>query len=173
MFTQVGDTTTGLRPEPWTEVAQAWGSLLGVVVAIAGFCLVFYQVRQLRDTIRADTHARIYEHALEVQKLFIERPELRRHFNGDESAEDSQLLAATELVADYLEHIALQSRYVPDHVKEAWSNYTRHLLDKSPSLCKFLVENRSIYSTEFVTFCDLKDYPEGGRQSGSASTPIP
>lgn len=153
---------TALRtaePAKWTDVSQAISAWFGVLIAIVGFGAVVYQIRQVREAVRADTHGRIYEHALEVQKLFVEHPQFREYFYGgaamDPSAEEyARLLAFTELLADYLEHISLQCAYVPDHVRRTWENYTCRLLMHSPVLDQFLSDNEGLYSTEFMGLCN-------------------
>ena len=142
----------------WTEAAQAYAAWAAVAVAILGFVTVVYQIRQLSAAVRADTHGRIYDHALEVQRLFLENPSYRTYFydgtipnlNGEERA---RLLAFAELVADYLEHVTLQCEVVPEHVTAAWRAYIGFFLNHSPVLCEFLSEHRSHYSSKFVAIC--------------------
>ena len=143
----------------WTEQIQAFAAIAGVLVALLGFGLLFHQIRQLRQTIQAESHGRIYQHALEVQKLFVEHPDLRRFFYGREELKAGdrdydKVLAFAELVADYLEHIMLQRPNVPSEVQKAWENYTGLMLTSSPVLRQVLIEHQGGYCRSFVQFCE-------------------
>ena len=139
----------------WTEVAEAWATMASAVVACLGFVILIYQIYQLRQAIRADTHGKVYDHALEVQRFFVECPEFRAYFYDGkrmhpEDGEYPRLLAFTELFADYLEHIMLQCDHVPNDVRVAWENYTRSFLRSSPVLCAFIARNEASYCKGFV-----------------------
>lgn len=152
----------------WPAVVQAWMSVAAAVIALLGFGAVYVQIRKLKETIQAETHGRIYEHALEVQKVMVEHPELREFFyNGvsvDQanikrgSQQHARLLAFAELMADYLEHITLQCEHVPDDVQLAWANYRDYVVTNSPTLCRFLTRNRAHYSRKFVARCEVREH---------------
>ncbi|HEX6751680.1 MAG TPA: hypothetical protein VF092_30585 [Longimicrobium sp.] len=160
------DSTPLLQQQAeWPAQVQAWMSVIAALIALGGFLAVWFQIKQLKEAVQAETHGRIYEHALEVQRVFLEYPEFRRFFYDrvsldgggirSGSLEHARLLAFAELVADYLEHISLQCEHVPEDVQEAWKNYRDHLIANSPLLCSFLKENRRNYSREFVALCPI------------------
>jgi hypothetical protein len=86
--------------------------------------------------------------ALEVDQLFVSRPELRPYFYDgreapvDGSIENSPLLAVREYVADCLEGIWDTAQVCNDDDWKAWLKYILRMLDsqKSPTLHSF-VEN--------------------------------
>jgi hypothetical protein len=179
MFIQqvlISADSTPLFPQAaeWPAKVQAWTSVAGVLIATIGFILVLIQIHELKKAIRAETHGRIYDHAFEVQKVFIDHPEFRKYFYDGVSLqsggirrgslEHAQLLGFAELLADYLEHITLQCDNVPPHVRDAWTNYRRTLTTGSPLLKEFLDANTGHYSANFLALCG--DTPVHSKRKG-------
>lgn len=139
----------------WTDWAQAIGSIIGSIVAVVGLPVLIYQIVQLRQTIRAEAHGKVYENSLEVQKLLLDNPEFRPFFYEGATMEPTderypRLLAMAEIFTDYLEHIALQRENVPDEVKTAWDGYARFFLESSPIIRSFVAQHRSSYCRSFL-----------------------
>lgn len=69
-----------------------------VIVTTIGVSIAIWQVRELRRSIQANTHQILNERLLELDKLFVENPELAsfwgekntRYYRSNETKEQTQ-----------------------------------------------------------------------------------
>lgn len=141
-----------------TGYLQSVLSLGGLLVAIGGFLLVFYQLRQVERSIRSSTQASVYSHSNFVREVLLDAPLLRKYFYANcsadgldrESADYQRVLLIAEVYANYLEHIVVQRPSLPKQDWTAWATWVRTMYGSSPVL-RDLISNSSLYSQ------DLKD----------------
>jgi hypothetical protein len=137
----------------WTDVVQAIAAIAGVVVALGGFVIIIYQIVQLERAVRGDTHSKLYSQGFEVVRFFADNAEVRPYFyegkpvTGAEP-EYGKISLCAELMADYLEHIALQKPNLPEDVWLRWVAYIRDRLRSSPFLVRYLQTHKDQYSEE-------------------------
>jgi hypothetical protein len=139
---------------------------LQLIISSGGFIVVVYQILQLKQTMQGDTHAKLYEHYLKVNELFLHKTHLRPYFYERKSLEketndpqDATLKAEVEMmcevIAGLLEHAAVQKNNLPgDSWKNCWEAYTCERFSQSPELQKFFERNRQWYAR---LFCDVVD----------------
>src|SRR5215210_8460247 len=97
----------------WTDQVQAVASMAGVVIAVAGFFFISYQIKQIKQTSRASAHTTIFYHSLELTRLMLDHPEVRPYLYdrkvllGEES-HYNQVILACEMFGDFYEHVSWQ-----------------------------------------------------------------
>src|SRR5882762_6584645 len=64
----------------WTEKAQAYSSILTLIVTILGFSFLYSQIRQARQSLNGSTHAAVYGQQHAIHQYFMDHPEFRKYF---------------------------------------------------------------------------------------------
>jgi len=143
----------------------------GVVVTVAGFFFVYYQIKQINRAGRASTHASIFSHSLELTRLMLDHPEVRPYlYDGKDIAEGdpayNQVMLACEMLADFYEHVSLQRENLPKQSLDCWDKAMARRYLKNPVLEKYVEENGDVYAR------DLSEAIENGRRllAGSVVT---
>jgi len=139
-----------------TDLLQIVSSLGGLLVAVAGFGLVIYQIHQVKHAIYGDTHSKLYSEDFEWVKIFLDHPEIRPYFyaNKEITEMDSDYpltLTVAELLASHFEHVVLQMENLPTHISPRWEDYIKGLYKTSPIIRKHLTEKSSWYSKKLFT----------------------
>jgi hypothetical protein len=137
----------------WTDVAQALATIAAVLIALFGFPLLIFQIKQLERSIRGDTHEKLYNQSLEIMNFLFQYPSLRPYvYEGKEleanDIERGHVDTLMEMLGDYLEHILLQMPNLPGDIRPYWKNYVRDMLRSSPELQRYLHIRRQWYSEE-------------------------
>lgn len=143
----------------WTEVLQAIGAIGALIVSTIGFAALIYQIRQLERSIRGNVNESLYNQNLEFMRIIANNPDLRPYFyeNRDITAENpkySQVMSVAEILASFLELIALQKSDIPKHVWVHWSNYIQDMYKNSPVLRQHFRENKSWYSRDILVLLE-------------------
>jgi hypothetical protein len=137
-------------------------ALVAILVNIAGFVLLSYQVQQQAVATRGDTHASLCGLSYEILRLISERPHLYAYFYEQKplvgvGGERVEVLCCCEMIANYCDNTALQRSSIPADVWARWRNFIRGQLEMSCVLRDFLREYRAWYSPEIGTILDEVD----------------
>jgi hypothetical protein len=148
----------------WTDQAQAISSMAGVLVAIAGFLFVSYQIRQISRASRASAHAAIFAHSLELTHLMLDNPEVRPYLcdgkdllKGDPLYSD--VVLACEMFADFYEHVFLQRENLPKQSRTCWDKAITSRYQKNSALRKYIEEHESVYAPDFIASIKRAESP--------------
>jgi hypothetical protein len=143
----------------WTDVLQAIGAIGSLLIAVIGFGILIFQIRQLERAIRGDTQSGLYAQTFEIMKFIADNPQIRPYFYdgkelrvGDESY--NLVLTATEIVADFFEHVVQQKANLPDEVWQKWCVQIQRTYLSSPALREYYTTNKLAYSVDVVTLCE-------------------
>ena len=156
-------------------------ALFGNFVLIVSVVLVGLQVREMTKQsshgVRA-TLASVYQamndNMLQINRLFIDRPVLRRYFYGeqgltDESPEERERVEATaELFTNFIDNVLTQLPLLPSNLAEPWRTYFSSVTTSSPVLREFWKRRRDWYSEEMRALLD----PLIVRSEQAASPPV-
>jgi hypothetical protein len=139
-----------------TDQVQAASSVAGVVVAIAGFVFIAYQIRQIGQAGRAGAHASIFSHYLEVTRLMLDNPEIRPYlYDGKKLSPDdpnyAKVLFACEVFGDFYEHVSLQRENLPHQSLECWDKAIADRYRRNPTLRTYLDARRHLYAPELFS----------------------
>lgn len=142
--------------------------LLSLIVSVAGFVVVIISIYFLRrQIIIADRGLRetwlipLKTQQLEIDKLFIDRPHLRKYFyegqisSDSKSDEHAQVAATAEYILDHLAGVISQKAANGEPLTSTiWREYIKDNFVNSPTLCSTLEKHRHWYPTELY---DLKE----------------
>jgi hypothetical protein len=135
----------------WVEITQAITSMGSLGVAVCGFAVVIYQIRQIQKALHSDTHSKLYSEDFDWAKLIIQYPELRPYFyENQEIREDTpdsaRARTLAELLCAHFEHAVLQMENLPSHIKPRWEDYMRGICATSPAIREHLKAHSDWYS---------------------------
>lgn len=143
----------------WTDVVQAIAAIGSLLIAVVGFLILIFQIKQLERAIRGDTQSGLYAHTFEIMKFIADSPQIRPYFYdgkelraGDESYD--LVMTATEIVADFFEHVVLQKANLPDEVWQKWCLQIQKTYSNSPALQEYYAKNKLAYSMDVVSLCE-------------------
>src|SRR5712692_7536827 len=113
-------------------IVAATAGVLGVIIGafIGGVFALKAAKRQVEVMLRqsrGDVNERLYNQSLSIMRFFAENPELRPYFydNKDLNAAEVELeklkvLSAAEMVAGFMELVALQVAEQPAEIQPRW-----------------------------------------------------
>ncbi len=139
------------------ETAQLLISLCGLVIAVIGIPLLYFQLRDLRHSSQIAAHSATYEQAAAFRAHLVEYPHLRRFFfAGEVMAPDSsdydRAASIAEVFLNYLEYVAvLKDRFGKDN-DPALETFIRSALDRSPLLRHHLAGHADLYSEKLLRY---------------------
>jgi hypothetical protein len=137
----------------WTDIVQALAACGALVVAVVGLRLVLRQLRQVERTIRGNTYATLCQQSLEILKSIESQPESYAYFydNRPLAENDSrriEILCVTEMIANYLDMVALQRENMPSQVWKYWKNFIVDTVRRSEVVRNHLKNFANWYSEE-------------------------
>jgi hypothetical protein len=119
----------------WAQILQAMMSIGTVLVAGVGLFFVWRQIRLVNRSILNNTNERLNGQSIEILKFLAASSETYDYFyNGKEQtdATDNKLKYAAEIVANHLEHVAMQVDNLPKDVQESWIRFVKDTYARSP-----------------------------------------
>ena len=142
-------------------------SLMISFVSALSLIFIFLQTRFLytqnaKTTVnmQASMYSTIATQTLEMDRIFIERPDLRPYFYGgvDIKEDDKNynlVLSIAEYQLDYFDSTRTELGYIPpDHDtqedRETWHHYLADSFAKSPILCERIKSNSNWYMEDLV-----------------------
>jgi hypothetical protein len=145
----------------WIQAVAASISACAFVGLIVSVLILKRQTeilnRQTEEAAKA-TFASVYQGMAgqmhDLDKLFIETPELRPHFYGknkelpDDEHERERVLATAELIIDFADNFVAQSALLPKEYERAYGAYFRDLYGSSLAIQQFWSECRGWYCDE-------------------------
>lgn len=138
---------------PW-EVAQAVTTVFGLPVLVLSVLLLAWQTVSAARATRASLYQNIATLMIEIDRFFIERPELRPYFyeSADvaDGAPDCGVVTSTaEMLADFFENVLDQVPALREEdTLKLWESYMGDVLGSSPALRRHILAHPSWYSKE-------------------------
>lgn len=155
--------------------------LIGVIVAftgLAGSALLYQQNQTLieqtqwftKQTEHIDnqsieaTRSSLFAHALAVQNVLVENPDLYDYFYNGKMIDKSltehnriKINVISEMICDMLDHAA-NSNALSGETKEGWKVYANSMMQNSPPFRDFLLHNKEWYPTigEWIDFSEYE-----------------
>jgi hypothetical protein len=150
------------------------GDTIQAAIAFVSFCAfvgLIFSIRSLREATFASVYQGIADQRHDLDKLFVETPELRPHFYGtnkqlpDDERERERVLATAELIVDFADNFVAQSPLLPSRYDEqAYGRYFRDLYRRSLAIQRFWSESGDWYCDE------LRDLLTEGAPAPAPST---
>ena len=150
--------------------------LSGLIVTIT---TVFYLGRQLEEqsaateaqsqATQSSTYQGLLDKQLEVDKIFIDNPDLRPYIFDKMKINKSnkyynKILSITEYQLDFFQMVWSQKSFIPElkspnsEYWQAWKKYFQSTIKNNSLLCDRLKQDQAFYSSDFVDFA-LKSCP--------------
>jgi hypothetical protein len=132
------------------EWVQAWAQIGTLAVAVMGIAFVLLQIKQVNKTMRATANDRLANESLLIMRYLSDNSGLYDYFyNGKmpepQREDDEKLKYATEMIANYIEHITLQTAELDKSMQSAWMNYIKDLYTNSPVIRRHLTRYNTWY----------------------------
>jgi len=140
------------------------GALAGVIggvigAMIGGFFALRAATKQIEVMLaqtRGSVNERLYNQNLEINRFFAENPELRPYFSNnkeltDASAEEKlRVLSTAEMLAGFVELVALQMPEIEDSIQLKWKNYIVDAYNSSPALRQHFEADAGWYADDIL-----------------------
>jgi hypothetical protein len=140
-----------------TETAQLLISLCGLIIAIIGIPLLYFQLRDLRRSLQIAAHSATYEQAATFRSQLVEYPHLRKYlFDGEviqpENPDYARAVTIAETFLNYLEYIAVLKDSFGKENDPALVSFVRAALAGSPIMRQHLASHPQLYSEKLRGF---------------------
>ena len=106
--------------------------ILTLVISLVSLIGLIYQSINLKQTINSQIYQNFVANNLEIDRILIERPYLRKYvYYGepvDENTENlDEILSFIEFVIDISENIELYKNYIPKSRKSGWLSFVKDI----------------------------------------------
>jgi hypothetical protein len=141
-------------------------ALAGDVILLATLAVFALQAREMAKQSAAGalaTRSAVYQaltdSMIRIDRMFVERPELRQYIYGGaalptDELERSRVLATVELIVDFIDNVVTQAPHLPEYLNGPWRVYIATVMRSSVVLQDFWRENRAWYSDEMQRLLD-------------------
>lgn len=134
-------------------------TLAGDVILAATMVVFMLQARYMMRSTRSSVYQTVADQMMSIDRLFVERPELRPHFYRNEplpmhGPNRERVVAATELFVDFMDNVATQAPHMPEYLSGPWALYFREIASTSPAVRAFWREHRDWYDNSLQRILD-------------------
>lgn len=121
--------------------------ILAVVISIIGFFAALYECYSLKKTLDNQIYESFISNSLEIDRLLIEYPEMRKYvYYGEEVNESTpdldRIMSIVEFVVDAVENIQVYERYIPKERKDGWLKFAEDVT-KTPAYKYYIKQHGS------------------------------
>jgi len=138
------------------KVLLSWEAATSIAT-IASAVILLIQTQQIRRSVQRDTYQKAQDRVYDLDRNFIDHPDLREYFYGDQpigKATDALTRARVESTAEWISDLddSILSIFStdPDEDSLAWRAYIDESIRESPALRDYVKQHRDWYSQEFV-----------------------
>jgi hypothetical protein len=127
------------------SMVAAWCT---AVIAAGGIIFVWQQIKQVKISLQSGTNERLMAESLEILRFLADHPgnyDYFYHSKDPPETQDESLKCATEMIANYLEHVVLQKDTLPKEVQETWYRFVTDTYARSPIVRSHLKKYRDWY----------------------------
>ena len=146
------------------DIVMSVSSIITAIVAVVTIAFVYHQLKNLSKNILSQTIQNIYERMIEIDRFFIDNPDLRKYFYSNESIQKidlklkAQLHSIAEMMVDYFDSVYDQRECMRKKTFEAKAFYFWYVYNNSPILREYLKQPglEMWYAKDFLEFLDRK-----------------
>ncbi len=162
-----------MDPTVLAAVAGVIGAVIGAVLGgVFALKAAKRQVEVMVRHSRGDVNERLYNQSLQILRFFAENPEVRPYFydNKDIARTGSELerlkmLSTAEMVAGFMELVALQIEDQPAEIQPRWKAYILDGYKSSVVLREHISDCVAWYADDFLHLL-----PKDSRQASTDKT---
>src|SRR6266436_10244500 len=148
-----------MDPTIIAAIAGVLGVILGAVIGgVFALKATKRQIEVMMVSARGDVNERLYNQSLQIMRFFAENPSLRPYFadNRDLSTCENELekcrvLSTVEMVAGFMELVALQLSEQPAEIQPRWKAYIVDGFNSSVVLREHLSTCTAWYADDFLS----------------------
>ena len=148
----------------------------GFIAVLLTLMVLVHQTALVRKSIEASICSSVGERQIDIDRIFLEWPALRKYFLCGVDIENQDVdydlaLAIAQLLANYFDTYFLQRRYPQLYSDDTWSKYIHDYLSQSPILRRFILEFSGWYTGDLVAAVKVNepDVPAKGASGGKLS----
>jgi hypothetical protein len=155
-----------MDPTIIAAIAGVLGVILGAVIGgVFALKATKRQIEVMMVSARGDVNERLYNQSLQIMRFFAENPSLRPYFadNRDLSTCENELekcrvLSTVEMVAGFMELVALQLAEQPLEIQPRWKAYIVDGYNSSAVMREHISSCTAWYAEDFL--CLLPTSPD-------------
>jgi hypothetical protein len=136
-----------------TEFLTMVATILALLFAGTGAIFVYRQILDLRQALDSQAYGVITEHLNELNKRFVEYPEMRPYFRAGKplpanDSERQRILAIADLYLDFIDNFYAQVHHLDRSHYDlcGWRAFFKRSFERSPVLCAVLCMDQDEYS---------------------------
>lgn len=134
-------------------------TLAGDVILAATMVVFILQIRWMARSTRSGVYQTVVDQMMSIDRLFVDRPELRPYFYGNEPPpcevlDRERVTAATELFIDFMDNVTTQAPHMPEYLSGPYALYFRTIAATSPSIREFWRAHRDWYDYSLQRILD-------------------
>lgn len=163
-FSQARASINSLSFYEKIQISLSFIGILSLAFIILQTRAMNEQSRLATENMQASMYATIAAHTMEMDRIFVDRPELRPYFYSNKPIDEAdkvydQVMAVAEHELDLFDSIYTQLGYIPDDEdkdedRETWRRYFAASFAKSPALCKRYYANKDWYMRSLGKLAD-------------------
>ncbi|MDR1184987.1 MAG: hypothetical protein LBK67_09350 [Coriobacteriales bacterium] len=108
-------------------------NIIGIVTSVIGvvsLVALIYQAYNLRITIGNQIYQSFVTNSIEIDKILIKYPHLRKYVYDNEPVDDStdeldRIMSVIELMTDITENIEVYRKYIPKTRYDGWMQFVK------------------------------------------------
>ena|SRR5437016_11171995 len=147
-----------MDPTIIAAIAGVLGVILGAVIGgVFALKATKRQIEVMMVSARGDVNERLYNQSLQIMRFFAENPSLRPYFadNRDLSTCENELercrvLSTVEMVAGFMELVALQLAEQPAEIQPRWKAYIVDGYNSSAVMREHISTCTAWYADDFL-----------------------
>jgi hypothetical protein len=156
-------------------VAGVLGGIIGAVVGgLYTLRAATKQIEVMMVQLRGDVNERLYNQNLEIMHFFAENPKLRPYFYDNKELTESEseeekmkILGTAEMVAGFMELVAIQITEIPEPIQARWKKYIVDEYNSSPVLRQTFERQADWYADEILKILPKREGKTLIAQSGT------
>ena len=121
----------------------------GLVIGLVGVAFVYFQFHDLRKSLDSQAYGIISQELAELNRLFVEHPEMRPYFYAREPLPDDELkrnrvLAVADVYLDFIDNYYSQASHLDwsHYNRGGWDAFIKGSFERSRVLCYALCKDQ-------------------------------
>ncbi|CAN5421367.1 hypothetical protein BH09BAC1_BH09BAC1_00750 [soil metagenome] len=139
-------------------------SIVTLLATVIGLLAVYIQIQKVKESLWSNVHSKLCDQSFELIKFFSENPNTYDYFYhnkrlDEKETEKVKILYATEIMANFLEHLLLQKENLPKKQWLVWERFIASTLSSSIIVCQFVQGKKEWYSSDLLAIVDKCNPP--------------
>ena len=102
--------------------------IVAIVISVVSLVAALYQSFGLKKTLDNQIYESFISNSLEIDRLLIEYPEIRKYVYYGEPVDDNtpdidRIMSVIEFVVDAVENIEVYKKYIPKSRRDGWLKF--------------------------------------------------